>query len=229
MGRHVPCGVKSLMTEGKAIAARIRGLAKSAGRPVSVVLNDAGLGPSFVKDLDQGRIASPRAQTLQKIASALAVPVELLLGVATTPVRDPGVTAAFDVPEYDVQVSAGGGALIEREAVKRKWRLPLSYLEAIGVDPAQSAFVTITGDSMSPTLLHGDLVLLDLRSRNPALPAIYALWDGDATVCKRLEKVHGSQPLRVRIISENQVYTAYEVPAETVQIIGRVAWFARRM
>lgn len=194
------------------------------------VLADAGLGPSFVKDLDQGRIASPRAQTLQKIAAALGVPVEQLLGAPLSIANHTRDTPpGFDVPEYDVQLSAGGGALIENETVKRKWRLPTAYLEAIGVNPAQAAFVTITGDSMSPTLLHGDLVLLDLRSRNPALPAVYALWDGDATVCKRLEKVHGSDPLRVRIISENQMYTAYEVPAETVQIIGRVAWFARRM
>lgn len=134
----------------------------------------------------------------------------------------------IDVPEFDVQLSAGHGALIADEAVRRYWGLPRSYLESLGLDVSRIAFVEIVGDSMAPALMPGDLVLLDLRSTNPALPAIYALWDGDATVCKRVEKIHGSEPLMVRIISENKAYTAYDVPAEWINVIGRVAWFARR-
>jgi len=136
--------------------------------------------------------------------------------------------AVIDVPEYDVQLSAGHGALISDETVRRYWGLPRSYLESIGLDINRIAFVEIVGDSMAPALMPGDLVLLDLRSTNPALPAIYALWDGDATVCKRVEKIHGSEPPMVRIISENKAYTAYDVPAEWINVIGRVAWFARR-
>ncbi len=139
-----------------------------------------------------------------------------------------GEPQVIDVPEYDVQLSAGHGALVSDEAVRRYWGLPRSYLESLGLDVTRIAFVEIVGDSMAPALMPGDLVLLDLRSTNPALPAIYALWDGDATVCKRVEKVHGSDPPMVRIISENKAYTAYDVPAEWVNVIGRVAWFARR-
>jgi phage repressor protein C with HTH and peptisase S24 domain len=131
-----------------------------------------------------------------------------------------------EVPEYDVRVSAGHGSLVADEPVRRYWGMPRGYLDAIGVDAHNIAFVEVIGDSMAPTLMPGDLVMLDLRSTNPALPAIYALWDGDATVCKRLEKAHGTD--KVRIISENRAYTTYEARVEDVRVIGRVAWFARR-
>ena len=134
----------------------------------------------------------------------------------------------IEVSEYDVRVSAGAGANITEEPVRRTWALPRSYLESIGVDPRRVAFVEIVGDSMAPTLLPGDTVLLDTRPKNAGLPAIYVLWDGDATVCKRVEKVHGSDPPLVRIISENKAYSAYDVPAEWIKVVGRVAWFARR-
>jgi len=255
--------IYSRVTNAREISARIKARAKDLNRSVSSVLKAAGLGPSFVKDLDQTPDASPRTNNLRKVARELEVSLEwLATGEGSLHTNRPGIygyedeamrppkvqrTArtsrdqlqrlieqvgaepqVIDVPEYDVQLSAGHGALVTDEAVRRYWGLPRSYLESLGLDITRIAFVEIIGDSMAPALMPGDLVLLDLRSTNPALPAIYALWDGDATVCKRVEKVHGSEPPMVRIISENKAYTAYDVPAEWVNVIGRVAWFARR-
>lgn len=132
------------------------------------------------------------------------------------------------IPEYDVRLSAGGGSIVETEQVRRFWSLPESYIQALGVGQ-RLAFVEIVGDSMAPTLLSGDLVLLDLESTNPTTPAIYALYDGGATVCKRVERILRSDPPALRLISDNPVYQTYEVPAEWANIIGRVAWCARKM
>lgn len=81
---------------------------------------------------------------------------------------------------------------------------------------------------MIPTLMPGDLVLIDLRAKHPGLGAIYALWDGSGTVCKHVEAIPGADPPTLRIISANRAYSIYEVPAEWASIIGRVAWFWRR-
>lgn len=258
--------IYSRVSNARGIASRIRGRAKELDRSVASVLKAVKLGPSFVKDLDQTPLASPRTENLRKLARELDVSFEWLATGSGAPssgsagaepgrygyddrrslppraqrsvrpsradlerlLDQTGEPIVIDVPEYDVQLSAGHGALISDEAVRRYWGLPRSYLESLGLDVSRIAFVEIVGDSMAPALMPGDLVLLDLRSTNPALPAIYALWDGDATVCKRVEKVHGSDPPMVRIISENKAYTAYDVPAEWVNVIGRVAWFARR-
>lgn len=133
------------------------------------------------------------------------------------------------IAEYDVRISAGPGQVVTEENVRRFWGLPRAFIESIGLDVNHIAFVEIAGDSMAPTLQSGDLVLLDLRSKNPALPAIYALFDSEATVCKRVERVPMSDPPVFRLISDNERYSPYEVPAEWVNVIGRVAWFSRRI
>lgn len=227
------------------IAARIRQRAKELGRPLAQVLRGAGLGPSFIKDLDQNPRASPRILSIAKLAEELDVPTEWLLeGRGRRGARSDSAQSQREmsldergedisdyalVPEYDVQLSAGAGAMIDAESVRRLWGLPRTFLGALGLAEGHAAAVQIVGDSMAPLLHPGDLVLLDLRSKNPALPAIYAIWDGDATVCKRVEKIHGSDPPRLRIISENTAYTPYEVLAEQVKIIGRVAWYGRQI
>lgn len=138
------------------------------------------------------------------------------------------VVQTVRVPEYDVKLSAGGGTLITDERPRDEWGLPRAFLESMRLDARNLAIVSIIGESMEPLLRDGDMVMLDLRSRNPALPGIYALWEGNATVCKRVEIVHGSDPQRLRVMSVNPAYSTYEVLAEETNVIGRVAWFGRR-
>lgn len=130
--------------------------------------------------------------------------------------------------EYDLRVSAGGGANITREEVRRSWGFPRSALETLNIDPSAAALVEIAGDSMHPTLRNGDLVLIDLRLRNPAQPGVYVLWDANATVCKRLERKAKGHPPSVRIISDNPQYSTYEARLDQINVIGRVVWFGRR-
>lgn len=139
-----------------------------------------------------------------------------------------GLSTIVRVPEYDVQLSAGPGALITNEDQRAEWGLPKPFLDSMRLEARQLAIVSIVGESMEPLLRDGDIVMLDLRSRNPSLPGIYALWEGSATVCKRVEVVHGSDPPKLRIMSVNPAYSTYEILADEANVIGRVAWFGRR-
>ena len=87
----------------------------------------------------------------------------------------------------------------------------------------------VEGDSMMPTLHHGDIVLVDLARRAPTPPGIFVLHDGMGLVAKRLDHIPNSEPPRVRIISDNPFYAPYEGTAEEVNIIGRISWFAREI
>lgn len=134
------------------------------------------------------------------------------------------------VPEYDVRLSAGGGSLIEAENQSGVWQFSRRYLvEELRLAPANLAIVEVQGDSMEPTLRTGDRVLIDHSDRNPARPGVYAIWDSNATVVKRLERIPASDPPMVVLISDNKNHNAYTVPAELVNVIGRVVWFARRL
>jgi phage repressor protein C with HTH and peptisase S24 domain len=87
----------------------------------------------------------------------------------------------------------------------------------------------VEGDSMTPTLVDGDIVLVDTARKIPTPPGIFVLHDGMGLVAKRLEHIPQSDPPRVRIISDNSFYQPYECTADEVNIIGRIRWFAREM
>ncbi len=73
--------------------------------------------------------------------------------------------------------------------------------------------LTVTGDSMEPTLRSGDKLLVDSTRNNPAVPGLYVMAFGDMAVVKRIELIPGSNPARLRISSDNQLHHAYETDA----------------
>ena len=83
------------------------------------------------------------------------------------------------------------------------------------------------------TTLHSlqddDIVLIDIGRRSPTPPGIFVLHDGMGLVAKRLEHIPNSEPPRVRIISDNPIYSPYEAVADEINIIGRIRWFAREI
>lgn len=86
--------------------------------------------------------------------------------------------------------------------------------------------IKVSGDSMEPTLLNGDLVLVD-RGRNYLEPqgGVYAIALDDVIMIKRVQPIGD----RVRIISDNKMYEPFEVSADQVKINGKVIWFAREL
>ena len=218
----------------RTIQRRIRARLDERGIDMKGASIAAGLGETFVRDLlKRGRAPSPDA--LARLARALDTTVGYLTGETSDPADGAPAPAPPDypvitVPEYDVRLSAGGGALIERENQSGVWQFSRAYLvDELRLRPQDLAIVEVQGDSMEPTLRTGDRVLIDHSSRNPALPGVYAIWDSSATVVKRLEKVPGADPPEVVLISDNKAHGEYRVPADLVNVIGRVVWFARRL
>lgn len=163
-----------------------------------------------------------------------------LLGVHPHRLRDPGEpTPALAlsehpdrvlVPEYDVRVSAGGGFLVGAETMRDEWPFSRRYLvEELRLRPSQLVILEVEGDSMEPTLRSGDRVLVDRSDANPFKPGIYVLWDGAATVVKRLQRAYDAGPNAVDIVSDNPLHATYRVAVDLLNVIGRVVWLARRV
>lgn len=145
------------------------------------------------------------------------------------------------VPQIDVTAGMGGGGLtliqegvaghsgmtFAAEAVRDFWRFPLALLQAAGVNPEDLAILPSQGDSMSPTILDGEFVVVNTRHRLPSPDGIYALSDAfGGVVVKRLELT--SKPTdeiqTVRIISDNPKHAPREWNLEEVRVIGLVLW-----
>jgi phage repressor protein C with HTH and peptisase S24 domain len=85
------------------------------------------------------------------------------------------------------------------------------------------------GNSMEPEFRGGDQILVDTRRVSLAQPGAFCLWDGDGHVIKFLQRVQGSDPPRVRVISANDIYEPEERLLEEINLVGRVVWFGRRV
>ena len=200
---------------------------------------DGGLERNFVNDILNDKKKSVRGDNLNKLARGLrATPAQVLSG-EFPPLDEPDLPTETDVhsdlsnvvmlPEYDVSLSAGDGFYVGAETTKREWPYPrFLVVDQLGVSPSNATVQEIVGDSMEPTLSSGDYVLIDTADKRIGLPGIFAVWDGDALVCKRVERIPGSEPREVRLKSDNPLHGEYRVREEQVNIVGRIRWITRR-
>lgn len=112
-----------------------------------------------------------------------------------------------------------GEISFSRDLIENELRVPSEALLAMVAE----------GNSMEPEFRGGDQILVDTRRKSLAQPGAFCLWDGDGHVIKYLERVHDSEPPRVRVISANSIYDPRERLVDEVNIIGRVCWFGRRV
>jgi len=130
------------------------------------------------------------------------------------------------IPQINGQISAGTGLSPDntadcKVAFRREW------IKRKG-DPDKMSLIKVEGDSMDPTILSGDLVLVD-HNRNYVAPqgGIYALSINHEIMIKRIHPLHSEGKLR--IISDNKKYEPVDYEEERVKINGKVIWYAREI
>ena len=148
---------------------------------------------------------------------------------ALRPPADGVADGAVPVPLHAVRAAAGGGSVADETGGSREsLAFPPALLRRITAAPAAGLkLLTISGDSMSPTLEDGDLVMVDTQRRLPSPPGIFILDDGVGLVAKRVDAIPNSWPLALRLSSDNPAYSNYRRRVDEVHIVGRVVWFAR--
>lgn len=140
---------------------------------------------------------------------------------------------AYSNPEYlavDILPSfAGMGGGGNGDGDHGQALIPRSLIEdELRAKPSDLLLIEARGQSMEPDFLHGDQILIDRRDCNPIQPGAFALWDGDGYVVKLVERVP-REPGKLRVFSANNRYSAYDVDADQVRIMGRPVWFGRRL
>lgn len=129
------------------------------------------------------------------------------------------------IRRVSAEASAGAGAVNGDVEVVGALAFRRDWLRERGVKPARALLVTVTGDSMSPRIEKGDLVLLDLDRTQVANgePHVFVDIDGDT----RLKRLHRLGRNTLAIVSDNPAYLPelrHGVDAERVKVLGRVVW-----
>jgi SOS-response transcriptional repressor LexA len=140
------------------------------------------------------------------------------------------------IPEIDMKLGAGSGVVgevinlpvasgsISGHRVVAEWLIPLEYLRnEAKASPKDTLISEIIGDSMSPTYMPGDRVMIDLNQNRMTTDTVYAISDGiTEPQIKRLQRIPFSDPQQVIIISDNPNLERFTVDLERITIIGRI-------
>lgn len=131
---------------------------------------------------------------------------------------------------YDVEVSAGHGALVEKEEESNAMVFSERFLrQDLGYNPNNIFLMPVRGDSMTPTLKNQSIVMVN-RVDGFSTDGIYVFrYDGRLMV-KRLQFL----PNGIKVVSDNSAYEPWALSKEDVQgadfeIIGEVVWSGQRM
>ncbi len=137
--------------------------------------------------------------------------------------------ATVQVPQLSVQASAGNGRLVEDEFVIGSYGFDRNWLRQVArAEPQALSIVKVSGDSMTPTLVDGDDVLVDRSDAGQRLnDGIYVLRRDDTLMVKRLALAPTSGTLTIS--SDNPAYPTWrDCPLDSVDVLGRVVWAGRR-
>lgn len=225
-----------LMQRRKALGLSQEELARAAGYS----------GQSAVREIESGGVRKPGK--LLELAAALGVRPEWLStglgsmladGAAPVPGRrvqsghqQPYEEDSFAdrftlVPRYAVQASTGPGLEVQSEQIVDHLAFKTEWLRAaMGLDPSKLALITARGDSMEPAIGDGDLLLLDMRELRTLDPSIYVVRMEHSLIAKRLQRLTDG---RIRIQSDNPLYSAENVHPSEIQILGRIVWIGRKV
>jgi len=124
------------------------------------------------------------------------------------------------------RISAGGG-LVPDDSVDMRLAFRRDWFTKKG-NPEDMSLIKVIGDSMDPTLLPGDLVLVDhSRKSIPSQGGIYAISIDHEILIKRLQLLF--QEGKILVISDNKKYPSQEIDSDKITINGKVIWYAREI
>ncbi len=126
----------------------------------------------------------------------------------------------FQLNLLNITCSAGGGSINYNEEIIEVIPVP----KVIVSNPKNKDMITVSGDSMFPTLQDKELVVIDKSKTEIKDNKIFVICVGDNVLVKRLQiSVHG-----VRIISDNKEYPVETISPDEIKIIGQVVASMKR-
>jgi hypothetical protein len=205
-----------------AVRTQLDALIRQSGQGYADVSRLIGRNAAYVQQfIKRGVPKRLGEQERRLLAAHFGVPESLLGGPEQPETRlrpDPSRHVMFEVPFL-----AGAG----RPPADTPLRIDGMLIQRLSAGRAASlAAMVVEGDSMAPTLLTGDHLLVDLSDCRPPRDGLSAIESDAAPVVKRLSVNPSTQ--RVAILSDNVAYPSFpDCEAGAIGILGRVVWMGR--
>jgi transcriptional regulator with XRE-family HTH domain len=103
------------------------------------------------------------------------------------------------------------------------WMLPPSFLsKQLQTSAKKVLVIEAEGDSMAPTIMSGEKVIVDTSHKTPSPDGLYAIRDSFSNVIiRRLQLLRAAHPPQVKIISDNPKHAVEEVALDEVEVVGK--------
>ncbi len=201
-------------------------LAAERGEDLAALSRLIGRNPAYVQQyIKRGSPKRLAEDDRRALARYFGVPEDMLGARGAEPQHGP-----VPVPRLDVGASAGPGAFVGGERALSQMAFDAQWLRRIGAGDGKAlSIIRVEGDSMAPTLVDGDEILVDRADAVDRLrDGIYVLRRDDSLMVKRLSPSPAGGT--VSITSDNPAYQSWpDCPLASLQVVGRVVWCGRRL
>ncbi len=213
-------------------------LIREHGTDYAAISRLLGRNPSYVQQfIKRGVPRRLHEDDRRRLAAHFRVPEAALGGPGfgdmpspTDAANHPDTADSFVfVPTYNISVSAGSGRIAEQEQPFGALAFRRSWIRSIGPSAMDNLVVLqVEGDSMYPTLAHGDHVLVDTGQAQHLRDGIYVIRTHDSLQVKRISVNPVNR--RISVKSDNAAYDSWpDCDPGELAVIGRVAWMGRRL
>lgn len=204
---------------------RIRELRRSRGMTQEELGNLIGIKKAAVQKYEKGTVKNIKRASLIKLADFFNTTVEYLLGIDAPKNSTPAdLSNLVNIPVL-ASVSAGMGAFADSMN-----NLAIGYEPVLQEDlsgDGEYVFLRVTGDSMYPIFMEGDLVLVRCQSivDNGAYGVV--MIDNDSGVIKRV--IYGKDYIELQSVNPMYPPRRFEgVETERIRVFGVVKEVKRK-
>ena len=135
------------------------------------------------------------------------------------------------IREVDIGLAMGDGIVIEDYPATQLVPFNLNFIRSVTNAATEKLLIfTGQGESMEPTLLRSDFLMIDTATRGPVIAdTIWAFHYAGSGYIKRLRRVRNEARDRFQILSDNPTVPEQFADIQDVDIIGKLVWVGRRM
>lgn len=135
------------------------------------------------------------------------------------------------VRSVNISLGMGNPAVVEDYPDTELVPFNLGFIRAITNAPTEQLVILGGhGESMEPTLLRNDMLLIDTSQRQPLVSdLIWAFHYAGGGMIKRLRRIRDNGRDRFLIISDNAAVPDQGADIEDVHVIGKLIWVGRKM
>ncbi|SGZ16867.1 Prophage MuSo2, transcriptional regulator, Cro/CI family [Moritella viscosa] len=161
----------------------------------------------------------------------------LVTGIEPPPVKTEGNSGLskinnglVNVPQYDLRASAGNGSLVVSEEPVAQFSFSENWLMKQGLEGEELSVVPVSGDSMEPTLVDEDLMLVKMiDDPKNARDGVCVIRVDDEILVKRIQ--YDFMKEGYHVTSDNSAYSPFFVGKEyhdRFKVIGRMVRVLQR-